>query len=430
MFDVMGGSRRGLRGLGVPSLSPAEAQAAGRAALGPVYANLEAKGEAILNRYGPGIEAVAKGVQAVDSGAVADVTWATVDVALAAAALVPPVGTIIAAVGKVLFGMARWLVETYPAAQVECMPFAIRRICYQYRDRYLPGVAEPFRNILRDERRFWIGSVHTRPTSRSGWAWANNSENICKPYLPGVIGARAFEGGPIVDKRFCMYMDAGSEPERLSYLDIACRPRRLYKAGLASPLGTRNWAEWEADPAFPERQRRRDADMTAAVLAGAEIRDRLIANGDPRYIGTWGELCAFYGFMIKLSGLPNESLIEILSRIAQSAPESLPDNVDPNTYIRLAPDQPGAVYWSDGLVEAYMRFWGFVDQQDKTYAAKALIDEYNDRTRSGAMKMGSRRSTPPPPVRWSTTKKVVVAGAAVGVPIGTYFLGRALGWWK
>jgi len=32
--------------------------------------------------------------------------------------------------------------------------------------------------------------------------------------------------------------------------------------------------------------------------------------------------------------------------------------------------------------------------------------------------------------KWSTTKKVVVAGAVVGVPIGTYFLGRALKWWK
>lgn len=32
--------------------------------------------------------------------------------------------------------------------------------------------------------------------------------------------------------------------------------------------------------------------------------------------------------------------------------------------------------------------------------------------------------------KWSTTKKVVVGAAVVVVPVGTYFLGRALKWWK
>jgi len=32
--------------------------------------------------------------------------------------------------------------------------------------------------------------------------------------------------------------------------------------------------------------------------------------------------------------------------------------------------------------------------------------------------------------KWSTTKKVLVGGAVVAVPVGTYFLGRALRWWK
>lgn len=427
VFDMMGAaSRGGLGGLGEP-LSPVDSASA---ALGLIRGNLGQRGQAILDRYGPGFDAVAAGARAADSGSTNDVVFRTIDAALAAVALIAPVGTIISAVGKVLFGLAEWLLHRYPAAQVECMPFAVRRICYQYRDAHLRGVSEPFAAILRDERRFWIGSVHTRSTTRSGWGWANNTENISKPYLPGVVGARAFEGGPIVDKRFSMYMDSGSEAERLSQLEIACRPRRSFKAGVPAPLGTRNWEEWERDARFPDRQRRRDLDMTAAVTAGTEIRDRLVANGDPRYVGTWGDLCAFYGFMIKLSGLPNDSLIEILSQIAQSAPESLPDDVDPNTYIRLAPDGPGVVFWRDGLVEAYMKFWGWVDRADKTYAAKALIDEYGDRIASGKI----RKVGGPPPAasasKWSTTKKVAVAGAVVGVPVGTYFLGRALRWWK
>jgi len=377
-----------LRGpLGTTALTPEEAAAQAHASLGQVYGNIAAKGQALLDRYGPGLNAIANDVQAIAGGDAESIVWATTDTALAAVALVAPVGTIIAAIGKVVFGLIKWLVATYPARQVVCAENAIRELCVAYKGiagRTVADYDAGMMAVLRDERRFWIGSTHNRSTTSSGWSWANNNENICKPYLPGVIGRQATEGGPIVDTRFCTYMDRGMEGDRLAALEIACRPVRTFKAGIGAPLGNTTWAQWEADPAFPARQQRRDADMTAAVMAGQKIRDNhLLAHGDPKYVGRWGDLCAYYGFWIKLAGLPNESLIEILSKVAQQAPDSLPDGVDPNTYIKLSPDLPGVVCWNDGLVGAYMRFFSWVPPLQKTYAVKALIDEYASRHLGG-----------------------------------------------
>jgi len=422
-------------GLGVATMTPEEADAAARRSMGSVYGNLAARGETLLGRYGSGIEAIANGAKAIESGNAAEIVWATTDAVLAAVALVAPVGTIIAAIGKIVFGLARWLTEAYPAYQVICTTDAVSRVCSAY-----SRSADPRMTVLRDERRFWIGSVHTRGSTSQSWRWANNNENICKPYLPGVTGRQEFEGGPIVDNRFCTYMNSGTLAQKLSYLDIACRPRRLYKPGLAAPLGNRNWREWESDTAFPDRQRKRDDDRVAAVYAGAEIRDNhLIANGDPKFVNCSSDLCSYNGFLIKLSGLPNESLIEILSQVSQSAPDSLPDDVDPNTYIQLAPEQPGVIFWKDGLVEAYMLFFGWVSAGDKTLAVKALIDEYSDRVASGAISRrllvarlpfvretarGKPAASPSKP--WTTGEKVVVAGGAAAlVAVGT----KLAGWW-
>lgn len=429
-------------GLGVTAMTPAEADVAARRSMGSVYGNMASRGQAILDRYGPGIDALAGGVRAIDSGSDADIAWATMDVALAAVALVPPVGTIVAAVGKILTGLIKWLVETYPAYQVQCTPSAVRRLCETYVARYgRSGTANMFATVLRDERRFWIGSTHTRAGSAGSWSWANNNENICKDYLPGVVGPRAFEGGPITDVRFCTYMDRGTEAERMARLEIACRPVRGYKPGVPAPWGSRSWLEWENEN--PARQQKRYDDMAAAVVAGQEIRDDLIANGDPRYVGWWGEQCAWYGFWIKLAGLPNESLIETLSKVAQSAPESLPDNVDPNTYIQLAPDTPGVVFWEDGLVGAYLRFFQWVPRLEKTYAVKALIDEYNDRVASGAIVRASRFAPTTTVIRdVSESRKAAMAAAeskpwttgetvaAVGITGGLVAVATKLaGWW-
>lgn len=422
------GNRHG-HGLGDLGLTPAQRDARAAAQIMRVRNNLTDTFNAKLTEWGPAVDAIGAGVKAMSGGTPQEEAYAMADLALTGISMLGPVGAAIGTILRVVFQGLKWLISAYPARALSPGPDSSKYIARAYVARYFPGTLTTTdaaaAKLYRDEGRFWIGTMGVRAHGYLSWDFAKNNENY---YWEDHVTDRMPVGGFGADRNYWINIVSGTEAERLAKIELACRPRRMLPPD-SPPLGALSWYEFYHDPANAAAMEIADGEAEAAIKLGSEIHAKLVRDGDPKYIAQYSDAnYGYWGFTFKWAGVPNATLINLLTWLFAKAPEEIAAGgvVAPSELVVLmaaAGDTRPAMYWEDGLTWVIKKYLDYATPY-RTYFAKALVVEYTRRREAGLISLpragggldpSSQKSKKAPPGAskpWSTGEKVAAAGGA------------------
>ena len=167
-----------------------------------------------------------------------------------------------------------------------------------------------------------------------------------------------------------------------------------------------------------------DGEAEAAIKLGSEIHAKLVRDGDPMYIAQYSDAnYGYWGFTFKWAGVPNATLINLLTWLFAKAPEELAAGsvVAPSelvVYMAAAGDTRPAMYWEDGLTWVIKKYLDYATPY-RTYFAKALVVEYTRRRDAGLISLSTSAALPTLIARSSTVRKSgKPAGHSTGLSTG------------
>lgn len=388
--------------------------AADAARLRQVLDNLESNIDMVQTSYGPAIAAFANVASAVNTGNYAAIESATIqamNTISSIASTIGPVGAIVGAVLQVLTRVVEWLVRTYPAAAVDCFWTGqhLRHACRLYKGDDNEATAAV---VYRDEGRFWLGTTLTRSSSLRSWSLARNSENRPKWSDQPMVPIAGHTEGDVFYEDLINF-DGISNAAQRTLLKEFCYPRRMFTASRPSgALGAKSWPQFLREHPDPE-------GSSAARIVGDEVHRGLLANGDPLVMsGPWGDLCWHVGFLVKCTGFPDSTIVQLLRKMCDSQGPAA-DVAAAAGIVACEPGRAGGMmYWSDGLADSVWHFIKMSRYQE--YHFNALLNEYNRRGLGvAAMRLAPMARDLKPLIGSKTeTKTGMSTGAKVAVGVG------------
>ena len=411
--------------LGSLGLTQAQRDERAAAQITRVRNNLTDTFNAKLTEWGPAVDAIGAGMKAMSSGTPQEEAYAMADLALSGISMLGPVGAAIGTILRMVFQGLKWLIAAYPARALSPGPDSSKYIARAYVSRYFPEQTftttdAAAAKLYRDEGRFWIGTMGVRTHGYLSWDFAKNNENY---YWEDYVTDRKPVGDFGVDRNYWINIVSGTEAERLAKIELACRPRRMLPPD-SPPMGALSWHEFYHDPTNAAAMEIADGEAEAAIKLGSEIHAKLVRDGDPMYIAQYSDAnYGYWGFTFKWAGVPNATLINLLTWLFAKAPEELAAGsvVAPSelvVYMAAAGDTRPAMYWEDGLTWVIKKYLDYATPY-RTYFAKALVVEYTRRRDAGLISLSTSAALPTLIARSSTVRKSgKPAGHSTGLSTG------------